>query len=298
MNKCLGCGVTLQDQEPNTLGYTPNLDNKYCQRCFQTIHYNKELKVSNLANQQIIAKINKLKYPTIFISDLISLNSKVINIYKSIKNPKILVINKCDLIPQNLKLEHLAINIKNVFNIDDDIYFISAKNNINLNNILDFIAYYKNVIFSGETSSGKSTLINKLFKTNLTTSKYANTTLDFIKIKKDKLLIYDSPGLYINSKKDLTKIQVLTKKLSNDFILSIDDLKIKGSGNITCFLNNLCNVKSKKEDLNLSERIILDKDSDIELDNGFIMAKKNTQIITNQKLNIRNSIIRNYKERD
>ena len=39
MSKCVGCGISMQDSNKNALGYTPNIDNKYCERCFKTIHY-------------------------------------------------------------------------------------------------------------------------------------------------------------------------------------------------------------------------------------------------------------------
>ena len=34
MTKCNGCGIELQDNDINSLGYTDNLSNKLCNRCF------------------------------------------------------------------------------------------------------------------------------------------------------------------------------------------------------------------------------------------------------------------------
>ena len=31
---CKGCGVQLQNEDPDALGYVPKLDASYCQRCF------------------------------------------------------------------------------------------------------------------------------------------------------------------------------------------------------------------------------------------------------------------------
>ncbi len=36
---CKGCGVRLQDEDREALGYTPKLDKDYCQRCFRIRHY-------------------------------------------------------------------------------------------------------------------------------------------------------------------------------------------------------------------------------------------------------------------
>ena len=39
MIKCAGCGVNLQSDFPDKEGYTKDLNNKYCERCFNIIHY-------------------------------------------------------------------------------------------------------------------------------------------------------------------------------------------------------------------------------------------------------------------
>ena len=38
MSKCIGCGIALQNTDKEKLGYTKNLENKYCERCFKTLH--------------------------------------------------------------------------------------------------------------------------------------------------------------------------------------------------------------------------------------------------------------------
>lgn len=293
MSKCVGCGIKLQDKFKDKLGYTKKLDNLYCERCFKTIHYNEERKIDNFNNDDILEKINKLNKSTIFISDFLSLNTEIIKIFKKIKNKKILVINKCDLIPNNIKLQHIEENIKNSFDLYDDVFFISAKLKYNLNKLIDFIEEEKNVIICGETSSGKSTLINKLISSNLTTSKYSNTTLDFIKLKYMDYVIYDSPGLVINSnKKNITNIKVITKVLKNDYNVIIDDIVINGSGNVTLFLDENVNVVSKKKKDEFQYKYSIKDKQDIELDNGFIFVKNGFSISSNKELGIRDSIIK------
>lgn len=293
MSKCVGCGIKLQDKFKDKLGYTKKLDNLYCERCFKTIHYNEERKIDNFNNDDILEKINKLNKSTIFISDFLSLNTEVIKIFKKIKNKKILVINKCDLIPNNIKLQHIEENIKNSFDLYDDVFFISAKLKYNLNKLIDFIEEEKNVIICGETSSGKSTLINKLISSNLTTSKYSNTTLDFIKLKYMDYVIYDSPGLGINTnKKNITNIKVITKVLKSDYNLIIDDIVINGSGNVTLFLDENVNVVSKKKKDEFQYKYSIKDREDIELDNGFIFVKNGFSISSNKELGIRDSIIK------
>jgi len=292
MSKCLGCGIKLQNINNNELGYTKNIDNKYCERCFKTIHYNEERKVNNIDNLKIIEKINKLGYFTIFVTDLISINNKLIEVFKSIHNDKLLVINKCDIIPDNLKLEHIEENLKLSYGIDD-VCFISAKKGLYLNKIINKIEEYEYVIMCGETSSGKSTLINNLIDSKLTTSKYSNTTLDFIKLKYMDYTIYDSPGILINeNKKNIENIKILTKQLNDNYVLTIDDLKIRVNGNVTLFVSDNTLINSKKKNIKFEEKIKITKSSDIELVNGgFIFIKNPCIIEANKKVSIRDSII-------
>lgn len=292
MSKCIGCGITLQNEDINGLGYTKKQDNLYCERCFKTIHYNEERKVNNIDNSKIINKINKLGYLTIFITDLVSINKELIKVFKSINNKKILVINKCDIIPNNLKLEHIEENIKNSYNIQEEICFISAKKEYNLNKIIKLIESYKNVILCGETSSGKSTLINKLVGSNLTTSKYNNTTLDFIKIKYLDYIIYDTPGIIINeNKKSTEKIMIKPLSLNDKYVLSIGDYQFRCNGNVTLLVSDNVKVSTKKSDIELINKININKPSDIVFDNGFMFIKKPFIIETNKELEKRTSII-------
>jgi ribosome biogenesis GTPase A len=291
MNKCIGCGIKLQDKDQSLLGYTPKINNKYCERCFKLIHYNQNKEVINLDNKKIVDKINKLNYFTIFITDLLSINKRVIDIYKSIKNNKILIVNKCDIIPNNVKLEHLEDNIKNSYNIKEDVYFISAKKKMYLNKIINLIEENNNVIFCGETSSGKSTLINNLIDSKLTTSKYNNTTLDFIKLKYLNYIIYDTPGFINESNNDYDNIIIKTKDVSDNYVLNIGDLIIKTNGNLTFYINDNTNIISKKENVNLPNRVDIKTKSDIVLNNGFIYVKEGITVYSNKELEIRNSII-------
>ena len=292
MSKCIGCGIKLQNKDINKLGYTKDLSNKYCERCFKTVHYNEERKVNNIDNFKIIDKVNKLSYFTIFITDLLSINEGIINIYKSINNEKVFVINKCDTIPSILKIEHLKDNLKKVYDIKEDIYFISAKKKYNLNSIIEIIENNKKIILCGETSSGKSTLINNLIGSNLTTSKYSNTTLDFIKLKYEDYDIYDSPGINVIDKEIYDKININTKQVNDKYIININDLKIKCNGNLTFIVSNKCIINSRKDNSILSNKVSVSDNIDILLEGcGFIYLKKGTVIESNKELKIRKSII-------
>ncbi len=289
MNRCIGCGIKLQNEDKLALGYTNKLDNKYCERCFRTIFYNEEKKVTNMTNEKIIEKINKFNFFTIFVTDFLNLTEEVLNIYKKINNKKILIINKCELIPNNLKLEKIEKNIKNNYQIEE-VFFISAKNNWYLERLKNIIESFRKVLFCGPTGVGKSTIINRLFNTSLTTSKYENTTLDFIKLKKDDLIIYDSPGFNVNYL-EYNKIINVTKQLKEDFVLNIDGLKIKGNGNITLFISDKSKVLSKREDIYLKYQKNIPDNSEILLKSGFIFVKHGGYFSFSEDVLVRKAII-------
>ena len=292
MNNCIGCGITLQNVNKDELGYTINLNNLYCERCFKTIHYNEERKVNNVDNLTIINKINKMNSMTIFITDLLSINNELINVFKSITNNKVFVINKCDIIPNNLVFDHIKENIKNSYDLTNEVLFISAKKDLFLNQIKNIILDNKKVIICGETSSGKSTLINRLINSNLTTSKYNNTTLDFIKLKYEDYTLIDSPGLIINKDKLYSeKVFLMTKYINQNYIYNFDNICLNGEGNLTIIYNELLNINSKKDNINLDIITKINPNSDIVLDNGFIYIKDALEIKSNRELEVRKSII-------
>lgn len=291
MKKCIGCGVTLQDKDINTLGYTPKLDNDYCMRCFKTIHYGTSIDVNNMNNDMIIKKINILNYHTFLITDLINLDDSI-NIYNKITTSKTLVINKIDLLPNNINLYHLEDNIKRSYNIED-VILISGLYKDNLNKIINIIENKKNTLFCGITSSGKSTLINKLLDINLTTSKYKNTTLDFIKLDYLDYTIYDTPGLIINNN-ILDNITYKVINTKNNFRIIIDKyiIEVKELVGLTIYINSLYKIITKKDNSKLDYNYKLNGYKDILLPGiGFIYIKKECNIKCNKELIIRDSII-------
>ena len=50
---CLGCGIKLQDQNMLLEGYTMNLENDYCARCFRLKNYG-EYNLSTKSNDEYI----------------------------------------------------------------------------------------------------------------------------------------------------------------------------------------------------------------------------------------------------
>ncbi len=107
MNKiCYGCGLKLQSEFPDELGFIPpnKIASSYCQRCYKLIHYG-EQKSNNTPKetQNIIKAINNDNKFVIFLIDFLTINSEIIKLFNSIKKNKLLLISKYDLLPKNIK---------------------------------------------------------------------------------------------------------------------------------------------------------------------------------------------------
>lgn len=204
---CEGCGVVLQDKNVLMDGYTTNLDNNICQRCFRMKNYGEYQVVtkSNSEYIEILKDVGKTKDLVLYITDLLNLEKNIENIRKLIPNKMILVLNKVDVLPKSVKEEKLKKYLASN-NIDfEEIIVISTTKNYNIDYLLKRIKYYqtsKNVYVVGHTNAGKSTLINKLIKNysdktqELTMSPLPSTTLNMINIEiNDYLTLIDTPGL-------------------------------------------------------------------------------------------------------
>lgn len=311
--KCIGCGITLQYDNPLNDGYIPENkynDSSYCQRCFKLIHYNKKV-VSNLniTNDEII---NKLDSHVFFLTDLFNISKEVIDTYKKIKTDKILMISKSDLIPKDFKLDKIKNNIKEIYDIKEDIIFFNSKNSVSFfENKLDKLGIMKCYIV-GYTNAGKSTFINKLIDNKIiTASNNPNTTLDFMEIKLGDKIIIDTPGFNLNKtfyqedEFDLIKrlnpkyyIKPLIYQAKPEQYFNIENklfINLTNYSSIVFYMSNLLKIKKMYkcgEDL---EEIKINDNTDIVIPSlGFIKIKKSTTIKINKDMinliEIRNSL--------
>lgn len=299
MSKCIGCGAILQNENKNEKGYVVNDNSLLCKRCFDLKNYNKNAYFeSSFDNDLLLKNINKKGLFTIFLCDIISLNDKVIDIYNNIKNNKIFVLTKVDIIPKNIRYEKIIKSIKKNYNIDA--YLFSIKNKKLINSLLNIINEKKNVIISGITSSGKSTLINTLFNQNITASHFKNTTLDFIMIKHDDLIIFDSPGFdtkIITSKiKNTLKEKIVNLKKGYEVNINGIRLYSEKDINFVIFMPSDIKVSTKKITFNDGKKEIIKDNSDLVFDTFFIYFKKEANIfINNENYLIRKSVVGKYE---
>lgn len=304
MTKCVGCGIKLQEKDKNELGYTPNLNNALCERCFKLKNYNiLTNKGINIDNDKLINKINELNTCVLFLVDFINLDSEVIEAYKKIKSKKILIITKADIIPKNIKYQKLIQNIKNIYDIKEDLILTSSKTKLNIKTITKLCLEEKNICLAGFTNAGKSSLINALVGSDITVSKKSNTTQDFIKLNVDGINIYDAPGFMSNINREnipRSIIRPITYQFPSKHYLLIKDIKLNilENANFTIYVGNEANIIRRKENENVECKIIVPKNSDVIIKGFCFINFKNTCMISlnTKDYEIRPSIVGDYND--
>ena len=224
--RCQGCGVLLQSENVLLEGYTTNLENDICQRCFRMKNYG-EYQVVTKSNEEylkILKSVSETKDLVLYITDLLNLEKDLEEIRNMFTNKMILILNKKDVFPKSVKEEKLIKYLESKGVHFEEIIVISAIKNYNIDHLLKRIKFHqtsKNVYVVGHTNAGKSSLINKLIKNysdntqELTMSPLPSTTLNTVKIEvNEHLTLIDTPGLVDNGSILNQVDQKMVKKIS------------------------------------------------------------------------------------
>ena len=237
MNKCVGCGVELQNVNEYADGYVEDLSYVLCSRCFTIKYYgqNKAPKKSNIDYDKILSKIRN-KDVVVYVSSLLTLNLDYLDKFKNV----ILVLTKRDVLPKSIKDDKIISYINKRYKNIEDIIIVSAYRKYNLDLLYNKLSEYKNkdIYFVGITNSGKSTLINAMIKSyngydgDITMSNFPSTTLDVIDVNIGDINIKDTPGMVIESSiiNDLDIKQI--KKVNSKKEIKPITFQIEGSGAI------------------------------------------------------------------
>lgn len=255
---CMGCGVILQDSDNQALGYTPNLDNDYCKRCFRLKNYGEKIVEERILDEDILKKVNGNTGMAFFFADFLNINRYAISLFQRIEIPKVFVVSKSDILRKEMKYEKIKLWLKKVYNIDEPVLFISNKRGTHSQNIfkvLDQYGYHKAYIM-GITNAGKSTFLNRILAQHgiareILASNKPNTTLDFIKLKIDSYTLYDTPGFsYLNDQNIINKEFKMTSFIVKPgTTLVIQDYKFYFSQeNKVTFYGNVPISREYKED--------------------------------------------------
>jgi len=234
----MGCGVAIQTEDPEKIGYAPKSslgrENIICQRCFRLKHYN-EVQDVNLTDDDFLKILNNIGTNDaliVMIVDIFDFNGSWIpGMHRFVGNNKIVLIgNKVDLLPKSVKHNRLINWMKQEARElglkPEEVLLVSAAKGYFIKEAaaaIDELRHGKDVYVVGCTNVGKSTFINRIIKEVtgeedvITTSHFPGTTLGVIRIPlSDGKALMDTPGIinhhqmaHFVDKKDL---KVITPK--------------------------------------------------------------------------------------
>lgn len=218
---CKGCGIILQNEDPEALGYVPSLDAAYCERCYKISHYG-QVTISmqqGIESNQTFEKINAIDGIVFWVVDLFCFEASMISRLNQKLPGKdiILVLTKRDVLPKTItdqkifafvdhRLKEEKVTVRDIL-ICGDLFVEPSKKKTRLSDqgkhslhqiqrALEQYRHGKDVIFMGVANVGKSTLLNQFIpETGLTISRNPGTTLDLIPIPQEGFTIYDTPGI-------------------------------------------------------------------------------------------------------
>lgn len=308
MNKCQGCGTILQNENPNLDGYSKNINNILCERCFRIKNYNDYKRVIKTNNDflPILNNISKTNDLVVLLIDLFNIPASLNEIINNLDNDILLVLTKRDILPLSVYDERLMDYFSNISDRIVDTIICSAKKNFHIDELMDKIYEYKksnNVYVVGYTNAGKSTLINKIIynytgiEPMITTSLLPSTTIDSITIEiNDELTLIDTPGLledgniidYVDTsllkkivpRKEIKAITYQLKDAQSIFVEDILRIDNEDINNITLFFSNDLNIErsfKKRElinDLELHQIEVKEKEDIVISGLGFIKVMK------------------------
>lgn len=310
MSKCVGCGACLQDINESDIGYTSNINNELCERCFRIRNYNdyKFVIKNNEDYINILKNVNITKDLVVLVVDLFNISKDLNQISEYVDNDILLVLTKRDILPKSCYDENFIKYFDNYnLNIKDTVV-VSSNKNYNFDLLFDKINKYKksnNVYVVGFTNSGKSTLINKILynysnnSTIITTSNLPSTTIDSIVVKvNDDLVLIDTPGLldigdisnFVDGKtlKKIVpqkEIKPITYQVQDNQTIYIDDLvsiNLIGKTSATIYASNKLNIKRNYKEIKDSSNIVelnIDDNCDLVIQGlGFIKFTKKIKV--------------------
>ena len=239
--RCYHCGAILQCENENEKGYiipeslhraTP-IQIIYCDRCFETMKAFNNSELEQKVDQEVL-KILDDAYATdaliIWVVDLFSFNGTLNSeIAKKVKKLNVIVVgNKRDLFPANVKEESLVEYLVETFNAygikPKSVRLLGAANKIDSKELIDSMNAARkghDVYMIGNSTSGKTSIINRAMKgfenktsRQIKTITYPGTSVNVLEIPLSRSsFFYELPGI--------SQTTSATGKLEKDVIRQI-----------------------------------------------------------------------------
>ncbi|PRO65075.1 ribosome biogenesis GTPase YqeH [Alkalicoccus urumqiensis] len=215
---CSGCGVEIQTQNKQEIGYAPpaalEREVVICQRCYRLKHYNEVPDIS-LSDDDFLRMLNELNTKDallVNIVDIVDFDGSWLEGLPRFagNNPVLLLGNKADLLPKSVKKNKVINWMKRrakeygLKPVETSLISASSKDSIEeAAALIDSLRRGRDVYVIGTTNVGKSTFINTLIDQfgesetpRITTSTIPGTTLAMINIPLDETAeLYDTPGI-------------------------------------------------------------------------------------------------------
>jgi ribosome biogenesis GTPase YqeH len=214
---CIGCGVKIQTENPEKIGYAPasalEKETIICQRCFRLKHYNEiqDVQLTDDDFLKILNGIGNTEALIVMIVDIFDFNGSWLpGLHRFVGTNKVLLVgNKVDLLPKSVKhhklIHWMKTEARELGLRPEDVFLVSAAKGWGVTEAAAAIDEYrkgKDVYVVGCTNVGKSTFINRIIKEVtgegdvITTSHFPGTTLDVIEIPLDDgKALMDTPGI-------------------------------------------------------------------------------------------------------
>ncbi|MDY0211017.1 MAG: GTPase [Acholeplasma sp.] len=208
MKKCNGCGIILQSDSEQALGYVKSLDHDLCMDCFNLKHYQKVKNQTIIKGDMPYVKEEALIVYVLSVNHL-SLRLKY-RLDRHFPNSKsILVLNHLDTLEKSVNVNRMIHKIREEANVlkmrFEEIIPVSALQNYNIDLLIQTLNYYQNhhnIYLVGFQNSGKSLLFKRILEkqhveTTVLSGKKPGLTQGTFEMPYQDKLIIDTPGIFL-----------------------------------------------------------------------------------------------------
>lgn len=231
--KCVGCGAKLQTDNPETIGYVPPFklteNHRFvCQRCYYMVYRtsvddklkigsteettNKDILQSLKLFEKRLENICSKRCILVYMIDIFDFDGSFVSNLPFIvgNNPVILILNKIDLLPEDINIGRLHVWVKKQCEARGltkihRIHFVSCTKGFRMGEVkADMIRlvqyFHADIYVVGCTNVGKSTFINNLLSSSTIEKKTGQDLLNYLGLKEGQFSLTELKRAYKDKK--------------------------------------------------------------------------------------------------